>query len=633
MGWLDNLYCDKKILERLADFDNFKKFAIEKTGKIPDLKGYLYLIEITINTIINDTGYLIDGELYNILHWGETEQYTHEVRPLLKDNNIEVGFVRDLEEIRGKITKIRMNDFDEAKFRECLEILLKKVGEVDTFYFSKIKHKVNPLGKAGENSHIVNNIFCTKNWVESSLGFGKDLEEAPTKPLFIAGSYYPAMTPQARKNYHLQNPIISEKTYIESYPLGLAWLYSLFGIEDSLITKMINTKRWEEMHHNGARINEFFDNRNKSKENKPIPDIFEEEDSNDIKNQINKDNLESIGELRLVLRDREIRTIEDLHEGDYPVIRSILELMTNGLIIHSDEDNKMEIIELKVKYNEGEETRFSYALFLPVGNGLWNASEWLFFDEVSVENSWETVCDFKERYHKILEFFKDRIYFKSYFVDKKDLLEYRKRHDIAFRRKLSEIEQNKTSEGLLVELIAFFYYLKMNKDRADDFGWHVDPSNKSKTDLDAFFITGSKAEIIQAKKSINLTNPRFDLPIDETEKKDFDPVKHLNFEKDLKEIYEHFDKAEIIIKSKAKEESRTISLIEKKLFVFEKDFDDEDWLIEELKKELSKKGIDLIYFEEIDKDRNVFPKDLINKINTAFNRIIYEEDSEKDDSD
>ena len=630
MGWLDNLYCDRKILERLASLDHFKNFAIEKTGKVSDLRGYLFLVEITINSIINDTEFLIDGDLYNILHWGEPDERREEVREILKGNNKEIVFIRELEKLRGELTKLRMNNLNEEELGEVFDKILTKVNEVNDFYFKKIKYKVNPEGKTGENWHIVNNLFCIKNYVESSFDLIDEEGESEIRPLFIPGSHYTAMTSQTNKNYHLQNPKIKEDDYVPSYSLGLAWLYSQYISNDKLINNMINSKKWEEMHHNGARLNEFFEEDFKKKNQIKgwVPDIFKENYSNKSQKQIKKKTLDDIGELRLVLRDREVRTIEELHDGDYPVIRSIMEIIIHGLSFYSNTNNKMEIVELKTEYNGGEEVKYSYAIFLPVGNGLWNASEWLFFNEISVENSWETVCDFKERLYIIIKARKEKINLKSYTVRREDIIRYRKRHDIAFRRRLGEIEQMKTSEGLLVELLAFFYYLKNNKNKPDDFGWHVDPTNKNKTDLDAFFICDSNAEIIQAKKSLNISNPRIDAPMEEIEKEDFDPVKHLKFNEDLKEIYEHFDKAEKILLDKAEKESKSLAVIKKKLFVFEKGFEDEDWLLNELKKELSKKDIELIYFDEIEKDRAIFSKDLIDKINTAFDRIVFEDEEE-----
>lgn len=632
MGWLDNLYCDKKIIERLADFDNFKNFVIEKTGGVPDLKGYLFLAEITINSIINDTEFLIDGDLYNILHWGEPDERRDEVREILKGNNKEIVFIRELEELRGELAKLRMNNINEDELKKAFNKILSKVNEVNDFYFKKIKYKINPKGKSGENWHIVNNLFCIKNYVESSFDLVDEEGESEIKPLFIPGSHYTAMTSQTSKNYHLQNPKTNEEVYVPSYSLGLAWLYSEYISNELLISNMIGSKKWEEMHHNGARLNEYFESEFKKKHNVEgwVPDIFKENYSCKTQKQIKKNTLDNIGELRVILRDREVRTIDELHEGDYTVVRSIMELLLHGLSFYSDSKNKMEIVELKTEYNNGEEIKYSYAIFLPVGGGLWNASEWLFFDEISVENSWEKTCYFKEKLYLIMKARKEKVNFKSYTIKKEDIIRYRKRHDIAFRRRLGEIEQMKTSEGLLVELFAFFYYLKKNKNKIDDFGWHVDPTNNNKTDLDAYFITDSNAEIIQAKKSLNITNPRLDAPMEEIEKEDFDPMKHLKFEEDLKEIYEHFDKAEKILLDKAKNESKNINLIEKKLFVFEKGFEDEGWLLKELKKELKKKGIELIYFEEVEKDREIFSKDLIDKINTAFDRIIFDSEEEED---
>ena len=625
MGWLDNLYCDKKIIERLANFDSFKKFAIEKTGGVPDLKGYLFLAEITINSIINDTEFLIDGDLYNILHWGEPDERRDEVREILKGNNKEIVFIRELEELRGELTKLRMNNINEDELKKAFNKILSKVNDVTDFYFKKIKYKTNPEGKSGEDWHIVNNLFCIKNYVESSFDLVDEEGESEIKPLFIPGSHYTAMTSQTSKNYHLQNPKTNEEVYVPSYSLGLAWLYFEYISNDLLLSNMISSKKWEDMHHNGARLNEFFEEDFKKKHQIKgwVPDIFKENYSNKNQKQINKTSLDNIGELRLILRDREVRTMEELHEGDYTVIRSIMDLIIHGLSLYSDKNNKMEIVEFKTKYNNGEEIKYSYAIFLPVGGGLWNASEWLFFNEISVENSWEKVCDFKERIYFIIKARKEKVNFKSYTIKKENLICYRKRHDIAFRRRLAEIEQLKTSEGLLVELIAFFYYLKKNKEKLEDFGWHVNPPDNSKTDLDAYFVTESGAEIIQAKKSLNITNPRLDSPMEEIEKADFDPVKHLRFDDDLKEIYKHFNEAEKILIDKLKTESKNINTMVKKLFVFEKGSEDEDWLLEELKKELKKKGIELIYFEEIEKDKNLFSKDLIEKINIAFDRIVF----------
>ncbi len=634
MGWLDNLYCDKKIIERLADLENFKKFAIQKIGKVPDLKGYLFLFEITINCIINDTEFLIDGDLFNIIYWGEPDEKRDEIRETLKSNNKEIVFIRELEELRGEITKLRMNKIDENELKTGFDKILKKVEEINDFYFGKIKYDINPSGKAGEEWHIMNNIYCLKNYVESNFDLlVDDSEETDITPLFIPGSHYTAMTSQTSKNYHLQNPQVVEEIYVTSYSLGLAWLYSQFITNDSLITKMINSKKWEEMHHNGARINEFFDEEFKKKHQTKgwIPDIFKEKYNKESKNQINKKKLDNVGELRIVLRDREVRTIEELHEGDYPVIRSIMELIIHGLNFYSNKNNKMEIIELKTEYNNGEEIKYSYAIFLPVAGTLWNASEWLFFDEISVENSWEKTCYFKERIYTIIKALKEKINFKSYTIKKEDIICYRKRYDLSFRRRLEEIEQNKTSDGLLIELLGFFYYMKREKNNIDDFGWHVDPSSKRETDLDSYFIKDNIAEVVQSKKALHIRDPKMYAELENLERDDFNPIKELKLDEDLKDIIDHFDKAEKIIHHKAKTENLKIDKINKRLFVFEKN--EEGWIIEELKKYLKKKDIEITYFEDIEKDQNFFSKDLIEKINLAFDRVVFDEKEELEDTE
>jgi len=628
MGWLDNLHCEKKIIERLIDLDGAKKFA-QLYSRDLDLRGYLFLIEVNINAFINSSEFLIyNSDLFNMLTWGDPDQGRDEIRKILNENCQEVKFITDLESIRKKLSKLRYSKtIEEKELRVVFLELSKKINEIYNHYLINIQHVKSPDFNSLEKSHYINIVYNIINYIESDLGLGKNFEETEIKPLFVAGSHYHLMTSEARKNYHLQNPKNDEKVYAPSYALGLAWLYSLYVNEDKLIKKLIACKGWEELHHGGSRIIEFYDNQLKKEDKEdPFKDLFEEKQEFNSKTIINKSELRDIGELRIVLRDRELREIGEVHDGDYPTIRSLLKAIIRGLLEYSDEDNKLEIVELKIKGVDEEDIRYSYLVFLPVGGALWNASNWILFKDISTYSS----CDFKESLHRLFQDNSDYIDFRSYFVTAKDFEKYRKRKDLNYMREIERLKQIESSQGLLLEFLSLYYSLSRNKEKIVDFGWHSDPSNKHHTDLDAYIITLDRGIIIQAKKSISIRDPNFYADIDEIESNEFDPLKELKVREDLESIklFEHFKKTEEILKNRAKEKGVEIKKIDKILFVFEKDL--KKWILDELIKELDKEKINFISFEDIEKDREIFDKDFIDKINFVFDRIFYPDNGENE---
>ncbi len=614
MSWLDSLYLNKKILERLAEIDKVKKFIYELNSQELSLRGYIFLIEISINSFIHSTEFLFNSdEFYNLIHWGDIEEKREEMRKLLEEKSKEISFISKLEKIRKKFTSLRFASIiDESFLKNLLKELLLQTEEINSFYFSNLEFKENLKGKENARNKMASLVFSVLNYVESDFGLGKIPEEAKITPLFIAGSYYTIMPFNLRKNYHLQNKKISELEYVKGYSQGLTWIYGSLGVDKTLLKKLIDSKGWEDIHHSGARIIESY-NKGYNSLNEDMYEIINGKTEIRIENK----EIKTIGELRYALRDRNIKTLEELHNGDYPVRRSLLRIFTEGLLLNSDEESKAEIIEFQTKRNDGEETRYSYALFLPVGTGIWNASQWILFDDISVENSWEPKCYFRDFYLKRINSYHKIVNFKEYVVDEKCLIEYRKRKDTNYYRMLEDYKQLENSHSLLVELIGFFYFMKKEKNIID-FGWHIDPTNKYETDLDAFFVTDTKKVIIQSKKSLKITNPLFELDSEIIEKEDFNLEEHLNLEEDCKEILFHFKKAIELLPRKYSSQK-----IEKKLFVFENY--QEDWIKEKLKIYLKDKGIDLIYFDEIESEKEIFPKDLINKLNSAFDRIIPEE--------
>jgi len=621
MSWLDSLYFNEKITKKLSDLEGAKNFASKFSDGKLSLEGYVFLIEISINSFIHSTEFLFEKEnLFELTHWGDTEDKREELRKLLESTSKEILFISELEKIRKKLTALRFSGYiEENRLKKILEELNTKVDEVMDFYFSNLKYIEDSSGKSNEKSKLVGFIFSVLNYVESDFGLGKEPTNKIT-PLFIPGSHYTIMPNNLYKNYHLQNKKIDEKIYVKGYSLGLGWIYCLSNLDEKLINNLVNSNSWEDMHHKGARI---VDSK-RGKDNSPLNSIFELKDKPYEVKKGNKE-INNIGELRYVLRDRRIRTLEELHSGDYPVRRLLLQTFTDGILFNSDKKNKAEIIEFQIKRNGGEETRYSYAIFFGVGNGLWDASQWILFDDISVENSWEPHCYFREHYLNIIKALDESVEFSEYIVDENLLLEYRKRKDHKYMISLDNYKQIENSNSLLVELIGLFYFMK-EEDNIIDFGWHIDPTEKYETDLDAFVVSDDQLTIIQSKQSFNVKDPTFDFNPDEDSEEDFDPEEKLDLENDIscKEILSHFDKAIKIVPEKYKNKK-----VQKKLFVFEDTLD--DWLKKNVRNYLKDNAIELIYFDEIENKKEIFSKDLIDKINLAFDRIIFEKREGEED--
>lgn len=585
MSWLDSAYFQVKFIIKLAEIEKYKLFLKENKQDFDKCqKGYLYLIETSINSLINSIEFLIeDQKLYKLIQWGDitTEQLIKEV----KIKNKDIQFIHNLEGLRDKLKSIR---FDKSKKdpAEYLILLINKCEEVLDYYLKNLRYTVVDKNKEKEDLFLLFNILNKQNYIEGELNFDIENHEKEVKVVsyYPAGSWYYLMNSKTYSAYHLQNPKIKqyEKEYVNGYKFGLAFFYKSINITKPFLNILINSKSWEDIHHVCAMI---ADRLLKDKSTKFIGESIFNLEYRMKSKTIGLKKITEPKQLIYVLGNRGIK-VQNQDKSDNPFERhfSSEPILYSLIKSNINTEDKTEVIEFSVKNKNGDK-KYSYAVYVFYGGIIWNGSYWLLFKDIAIENKFEKKSDIKFLIRETIKKFKSSFEFQKYEVDEKVFERYIRENDYDYRRDIKESNRIKDSNSLLNELITFYYHLKNLNKKIIRLDWGVELS-KNNNEIDSLIVTEDEVIITQAKISLNK------------------PVKKIksHFLSINKLLPEYLANKNIIMNDKK---------IRNVLFLFRKE------LFPEQQQELenAKNEFEVVFFEDvIEKNKEFIPERLVNKI-------------------
>lgn len=585
MSWLDSAYFQGKFIIKLANIDNFKSFlAEEKVEYQNSLKGYLYLIETSVNTLIHSIEFLIqDQKLYDLVHWGDitSKQIIKEVKIKSKD----VQFINGLESLRDKLKEIRIGK-SKKEPKEYLIILTKKCEDITSYYLKNLKYEINKTNQSKEDLFFLFDLLNNQNHFEGDVKFnvGNEVQESTVIPLYPAGSWYYQMSGKTSSDNHLQNPTIKqyEKEYVNGYKLGLIFIYKYISITKEFLEKLRNSENWEGIHHVGARIaDKLFEDKSTQFIGNKIFDVkydmrFKKNDLKNIKDP--KQLIYVFGNRGVKVHnyDTSYNPFEN-HFAAEPILYSLIKSNINS-------EDKTEIIEFIVKDKYGER-KYSYAVYVFYAGTIWNGSYWLLFKDIAIENDWETESDTKMFIRGIIKRFKSSFKYQKYEVDEKIFERYIRENDNEYSKKIKEYNIIKNSNSLLIELIAVYYHLKYANKKILWLDWGFE-LEKNHTEVDSLIVLEDEIIITQAKYSLN---------------------------KPLSKISEHFQNIENLLPSYLKKKNINTQgkKIRNTLFLFSKELSEE-----QLREVDNFKGkFEIIFLEDfIEGNKEFMEEKLLNKI-------------------
>ena len=577
MSWLDSLYLHERILKILLNKESFEGFVSQKKVEGHFLKGYYYLIEVTINAFINCIESLIkDEQVYDLIHYQNIS--LSDIPKEVRNESKELYFIKKLEEIRNKISKIRKQE--NSNQGEIFNELNEVIKEIYS-YFLKDKTKKN---SEKENLYLLNELLNKQNYIEDD--FNLNIKEKEPTPIYPACNYYNLGYGNIHSEYHLQNPEIKKynKEYLKGYALGLGFIYSSLRIvPKELIDKLINVKSWTELHYVGVRI---YDSILRDKKLNFITEPLFEDNMEIFPRKLNKKIIDE-KDLKFLFKKRDVLLIEQLYEG-HPtfMVPTFLSLVQGRKIF----EEKLEIIELKTKEKNGD-IWYSYAVFVFYGGALWNGSYWILFKDIALEREDGYKSDGKRILENLLK--DDEYIVHRHEINRKVFDKFLREIDFNYQKKQNLKNLLKNSNSLLVELLSLYCWFKLKNENIFSFEWGVEikdrRKNKNLTEADLIIYTEKEAVIIQAK---------------------------INLYKEADELIEHFMKVEEFLKKKRKEKIKD-KQIRRELFVF---FEDEFNQKDKIKK-LKENSINIIFLEEIlEENPQLIEKNVYEKLTKCIGK-------------
>lgn len=493
----DYFYYDFWILKNICDVETFNEFNLQKNNFLKDnYKGYLYLSELAIIHLINDLeGLIDDGNISELVHWGDIDVQENEIMQYIK-KNVHPDFTFLLS-YRKSLSSLRYDNFNIISLNKNLSELklnLEKLNQ-EIIEIYKVKRKIDNWSI--EKKEILNKIVNRYNYVEFDFAFDAKISNKDATPIWLSHPFSYLLSPEIKKNYYLQNPNIRkyEGLYVKGCALSLLYLYSKLLSKNQLKnieSKLLFAENWIDINDIRQLFYEGLLKRNNSLGVK----IFNTTNSILSKKLVTKDEITKKSELKLLLRGRDIYLIKHRFDTDYNNTQSLFMHVLFGAVYLNKYKlrNKPELIEIKYINNDNE-WGYTYALYSAVGGAIWDSSHWLFFDELITESSFE-FSDFKIILEAILDKMKNDIIFHKYTLNRIVLKDYIDNKDRLTRQKKIDDEKLKTFEGLLPEFLAAYYILKEN-------GINIDiEKDVLKTDIDVLFENSEKRVIFQVKKSM-----------------------------------------------------------------------------------------------------------------------------------
>jgi len=568
----DFFYYDYWIVNNLCELDSIKKVININEYELKNVYcGFLYLFELVLINLINHMENLIeDVDISDLIHWGEVSNVNENIVKTI-ESHPEVENILSLLKIRRKLSKQRFSEkYNEEEIINLLVDSKELLHKSNEFFIDKYKISRIEKNEGREFGLILNWILSDYNYIEISFDPITNnpenvFPEWPNPPIFYL------MPPNLSDNYYLQNPRIksNEGNYLKGFSLTLLYLYKkLIPIKIMDFDQdLINVKNWCELHNVGRRIQD------ETVENSGmLTQLFDVKQQSD-KTFFNKDRINKYEELRLVFKGRTIRIISNRLSGDNLNRESLFVHFLFGAIRMYEFDfrDKPEIIEFKDTSKNGNQIDYSYAIYIPASVAFGDSSNWLFFDDLFLENDWEPSSFSKMMIDSYIKTFnnKDLISFSRYNVKGNLLRKYIEEYDFETKAKIEQDIRFDECIGLLGEFLAGFYLLKENKiTNLLELDFHRDIES---TDIDVIGETEDCTIIFQVKTSLSFGS------------------------KEHTEIFENFNKVSENIKIRDKP-------IRKILFILKDNVDVEN------------KGEEVINFFKANNVETIFLKDLMYKL-------------------
>jgi hypothetical protein len=486
----DVFYFNYKIVAQLSDIKKIKNYFQNVESDVEDeYRGFLYFLELAIIQTTYHLELLIaDRDLFERIRWGNNTLENHDFRILLEANP-EASLIVRLHDIRRKYSKIR-EKYDEKVIQETLSELKNLFLEIDLNLKNKhiIKRKKN--SKKNENLVIFDHIVRNFNWFKFGPISPEDAfdieKEVPLHPGDIL-SYL--MSDKQRFSYFLQDPRIEKNNlqYFKGYKNTLLILYSHFVPEkrDYFRELFSSISDWKGLQDCYSQVMDEFNLRSDMDRQ-----LFELREIV-IQNNDSKKQILTLEELRNELRNREIRCFKDFYK-DFNLVTHYLfgaaRLADSGL------RSKLEIIQFDITDSKKYEKLIYYAIFNPLGGGLWDGSYWIFFKNPYGSGDPDEMKPFVSLLSEISP---QSFHLKKIKISEKLIKDYYKHKDEIGQEENRNHEIIKSSRGLLGEFLTLFFLIKQVGER--DIVNIECHSSVQKTDIDVLIETKDSMLIAQVK--------------------------------------------------------------------------------------------------------------------------------------
>jgi hypothetical protein len=297
------------------------------------------------------------------------------------------------------------------------------------------------------------------------------------------------MSDKQRFSYFLQDPRIEKNNsqYFKGYKDTLLILYSHFVPEkkEYFRGRFSSISDWKDLQECYSQIMDEFNLRSDIDRQ-----LFELKEIV-IQNSDSKKQILTLEELRNALRNREIRCFKDFYK-DFNLVTHYLfgavKLADSGL------RSKLEIIQFDIIDSKKYEKLIYFAIFNPLGGGMWDGSYWIFFKNPYGYGDPDEMKPFVDILSKISP---QSFHLKKIKISEKLIKEYYKHKDEIGQEENRNHEIIKSSRGLLGEFLTLYFLIKqLGEGNIVNIECH---SSIQKTDIDVLIETKDSILIAQVK--------------------------------------------------------------------------------------------------------------------------------------
>lgn len=491
MSWLDHLIYESTFLKRIINNSSFKEFLNQNNLSLNQIeKGYLFLIEISINNVILAIEYLIPDELSERIVWGwntTTTDFTKQIKTKSKD----VEYIKGLESFKSKIQNKRMG-VSKEDISPLFDKLLVKIQEIKTHYLKNTKFKENK--KLSKDNMFLFYIANSKPYLNGDI----NVETNKSEYYSPADYHYHLMPTSDESKYLFSNQEISSHKlkYIQGYAITLSFIF-IKKIDNKLFEKFKSSNSWDDIHQMGCKIR---DDIIKSYNINVTKNIYEVTYGVQYKKIIKV--IKKINDLKNLLRDREIllQNIDYINESSvrHPYDETF-PILFRLVLSHIPQKEKIDLIELKYKKPNGDFSH-SYLIYIFHGGGLSNGSYWLLFKDTGLSNEGGYRSDGKMQMDILLEKFPDAFNYSEYSIEPRLFQRYLQQYCRNYAKKIYLENSLKDSKSMLNELLHYYINSKRYKNKIIFSDWSHEFDD---TEIDSIIVTNSEILITQSKTSFS----------------------------------------------------------------------------------------------------------------------------------